>query len=192
MGILDTLLSLLGRGSSSSTDEGRETTVSVEREADAETEAAIKGTDADANAEAEASAAGTDAAASTGSLADERGTAAEPAEAVDTGEGGTELDTVEAESRGETTAGHEATADTDGEPTAAATETEDGDGDGDEPEPESVEVIKGIGPAYAERLSNAGVDSVADLAAADVSELAAAVDLSETRVGRWIERAQDR
>jgi len=173
MGILDTLLSLLGLGGSSADDDGREATVSVEREANTETESAVKGT--------ETSAVGTDAAASTESLVDGEGEAAEPAEAVDTDGVETELDTVEAESKGETTSEHEATVDID-DAEAAAVAGED----------ESVEVIKGIGPAYAERLANAGVDSVADLAAADVSVLAEAVDLSEKRVGRWIDRAQER
>jgi predicted flap endonuclease-1-like 5' DNA nuclease len=173
MGILDTLLSLLGLGGSSD-DDRRETTVSVEREASTETEAAVKGTDE--------AAAGTDAAASTESLVDGTGEAAEPAEAVEAGTVETDLDTVTAESEGETTGEHEATVDIDD--AEGVTEVE--------AEAESVEVIKGIGPAYAERLANAGVHSVADLAAADVTELADAVDLSETRVGRWIERAQDR
>lgn len=171
MGILDTLLSLLGLGDSSSNDDRREATVSVEREANTDTEAAVKGTD-----EATASAAGTDAAASTDSLVDGDDEAAEPAEAVDTDGVETELATAESESEGETTGEHAATVDID-----------DAEGGG-----ESVEVIKGIGPAYAERLANAGIDSVADLAAADVTALAEAVDLSEKRVGRWIERAQDR
>jgi len=57
---------------------------------------------------------------------------------------------------------------------------------------EPVAAVDGIGPAYAERLANAGVHSVADLTAADAADLADAIDLSETRVGRWIERARDR
>jgi predicted flap endonuclease-1-like 5' DNA nuclease len=174
MGILDTLLSLLGLSNSSSDDGRRETTVSVEREANTETEAAVKGAD-------EAGTAGTDAPASTESLVDGTGEAAEPAEAVGPAGGETEPDTAEAGAEGETTGEHEATVDV--EDAEAAAETVG---------TESVEVIKGIGPAYAERLSNAGVHSVADLAAADAAVLAEAVDLSETRVGRWIERAQDR
>lgn len=174
MGILDTLLSLLGQGESSD-DDRRETTVSVEREASTEAEAAVKGTDE--------AAAGTDAAASTESLVDGTGEAAEPAEAVEPGGVGTELDTVTAESDGEATGEHGATVDIED------AEGEEADADAD---PDSVEVIKGIGPAYAERLANVGVHSVADLAAADAVELADAIDLSETRVGRWVERAQDR
>ncbi|WP_251329998.1 helix-hairpin-helix domain-containing protein [Haloplanus pelagicus] len=170
MGILDTLLSLIGLDGSSSEDGRRETTVSVERDrVETESEAAVKG----AAPDDEAAAAGTDAAASTDSLVDGDGAAAaaEPAEATgpDADDGETELETVEAESVGETTGEHE------------AVETA-----------ESVEVIKGIGPAYAERLAKVGVESVADLAAADAEELAAEVDLSEKRVGRWIDRATDR
>jgi hypothetical protein len=41
-------------------------------------------------------------------------------------------------------------------------------------------------------LSNAGVDSVGDLAAADATALADELDLSEKRVSRWIDRARDR
>lgn len=55
---------------------------------------------------------------------------------------------------------------------------------------EDVSTVKGIGPAYAERLHEAGIDSVADLAAADVETLAEDTDLSEKRVGRWVENAQ--
>lgn len=167
MGILDTLLSALGLGSSSEErrEKERETTVSVEREAQTETEAAVKGTDTDAVA------AETEAAASTESLVEEEGPtdAAEPAEAAGPGAGAgeTELDTAVSESQGEMTTEHE------------------------EAEPKSVEVIKGIGPAYARRLSSAGVDSVAELAAADADDLAEAVDLSPKRVGRWIERARE-
>jgi len=168
MGILDTLLSLLGLGGSSS-DERRETTVSVERErADTDSEAAVKGIDS-----ADAAAAGTEATASTGSLVDEDADAAEPAEAAGPGadDTETELDTAASESAGESTGEHDGTPEVDAE---------------------SVEVIKGIGPAYAERLSAAGVESVADLAAADAEELAPRIDLSAKRVGRWIDRAKDR
>ncbi|WP_435069954.1 helix-hairpin-helix domain-containing protein [Haloplanus sp. C73] len=173
MGILNTLLSALGLDSSSGDEHARETTVSVEREANTETEAVVKGTDEGSES---AGAAGTDATASTGSLVDSNpdGEAAEPAEAVDTDETETELDTVEAESEGESTGEHEAT--DEAEPT---------------PSDEPVDIIKGIGPAYADRLANAGVHSVSDLAAADAADLADAIDLSETRVGRWIDRANE-
>jgi predicted flap endonuclease-1-like 5' DNA nuclease len=57
---------------------------------------------------------------------------------------------------------------------------------------EDVDVIKGVGPAYAERLGEAGVDTVADLATADADELAAETDLSAKRVSGWVEQAKNR
>jgi predicted flap endonuclease-1-like 5' DNA nuclease len=127
MGLLDTLRSLLGL-SDRSEEPPQETTVSVEREPHAETEAAVKGSDV--------------------------------AEGGDTG---TNTDAAGADD--------------------AAADGADG---------EPVQVIKGIGPAYADRLSATGVETVADLAAADVEDLAAATDLSEKRIGRWVERARTR
>lgn len=53
-----------------------------------------------------------------------------------------------------------------------------------------VETITGIGPAYAGRLEDAGVETVDDLAAADAGALAAETDLSETRIRGWIEQAR--
>jgi predicted flap endonuclease-1-like 5' DNA nuclease len=55
-----------------------------------------------------------------------------------------------------------------------------------------VTVIKGIGPAYGDRLEAVGIDTVADLATADAGEIAAETDLSEKRVSGWIDRARDR
>jgi predicted flap endonuclease-1-like 5' DNA nuclease len=57
---------------------------------------------------------------------------------------------------------------------------------------EPTSEIKGIGPSYADRLAEAGVESIGDLAAADPAELAEQTDLSEKRLGRWVERAQAR
>ena len=54
-----------------------------------------------------------------------------------------------------------------------------------------LEDIDGIGPAYAERLRDAGVDSVAALAAADAVELAETSELPVSRVEDWIDAAAD-
>lgn len=54
---------------------------------------------------------------------------------------------------------------------------------------ESVDAIQGIGPAYAERLREAGIETVGDLRGADVTDLAEETGLSEKRLGRWVERA---
>ena len=65
----------------------------------------------------------------------------------------------------------------------------------DEPAPEGsdepVDALAGIGPAYAERLAGAGVETVGDLAAADAAELDAATDIGEGRLAGWIERARE-
>jgi len=54
---------------------------------------------------------------------------------------------------------------------------------------ESVDTIKGIGASYADRLADAGVRTVGDLVRADPAELSAATDISEKRLGEWVERA---
>lgn len=58
---------------------------------------------------------------------------------------------------------------------------------GDEP----VDSLSGIGPAYAERLAEAGVETVGDLAAADAADLDAATDIGEGRLASWIEKAMN-
>jgi len=52
--------------------------------------------------------------------------------------------------------------------------------------------IKGIGPAYADRLREAGVESVGDLADADADALGEATDIGPNRLANWIERARAR
>ncbi|ELY74767.1 helix-hairpin-helix domain-containing protein [Natrinema pallidum] len=69
--------------------------------------------------------------------------------------------------------------------TAATTEP-------DETTQEPVDEIKGIGPAYADRLAGAGVDTVGELADADAAELADRTDISEKRIQGWIDRAEVR
>ena len=54
-----------------------------------------------------------------------------------------------------------------------------------------VESVSGIGPAYANRLADAGIESVGDLAAADTDALAEETGISAKRIGRWIERAEE-
>ncbi|WP_458189167.1 helix-hairpin-helix domain-containing protein [Haladaptatus sp. NG-WS-4] len=53
-----------------------------------------------------------------------------------------------------------------------------------------LEDVKGIGPAYAERIRNAGIENSAELAVADPEELADETDLSPKRIEGWIERAK--
>lgn len=56
----------------------------------------------------------------------------------------------------------------------------------------SLEEIKGIGPAYADRLAAAGVGSVQELAQADASALDEETGIGEGRIETWIERAAAR
>lgn len=149
----------------------------------------------------EAAAAGTDAAASTGSLVDEKvaDEAAEPAEAVDAAVDAMEEvgDTptpaalsfggTSATSRGDSGIGSMSDAGVSG--TDADDATDSDESRDEEGGSESPEVLKGIGPAYARRLADAGIDTVAELAAADAEEVAEAIDVSEKRVSRWITRA---
>ncbi|WP_276257576.1 helix-hairpin-helix domain-containing protein [Haloglomus litoreum] len=145
-----------------------------EEAAEAETDAG----DADTDTE-DAAAAGTDAAGSTGSVTEEppeEGAAAEPAEAA----GAVSEEDDE----------HEAA-----EPAEAAGPV------GEEPDPseesagaadDPADTVSGIGPAYASKLADAGVETVGDLAAADPAELAEQTDISEKRLSRLVERAAER
>ena len=209
MSIFDTIVSALrsltgGGRTDESTGPQSEGTVSVEHDPDAEpdasTEAAVKGGDADAGpTDDDAVAAGTDAAASTGTLVDEEA-GKEPAEAVgeaggvdvdrtsgDGGVGDGEADAADdsgeiddSDEPGEVDgAGEEPTASDDDAASAAAASTE------------PVETIKGIGPAYAGRLEEFGITTVDGLAAADAVEVADGIDVSESRVSDWVERAND-
>ncbi len=69
----------------------------------------------------------------------------------------------------------------------------DGESDrtgGDESDLRSA--IVGIGPTYVERLADAGIDSVAELASADAETVAAAADVGASRAKDWIEQAHER
>ncbi|WP_336136052.1 helix-hairpin-helix domain-containing protein [Natronomonas amylolytica] len=121
----------------------------------------------------DAAAAGTDATASTGSMTEEppedEESAAEPAEAGTDVSDHSGTDTPAAESA-----------------EAAGPVPDEAEG-GSEP----VENVSGIGPAYAKRLDEAGIETVQDLLDADAEELAAETDLSEKRIGRWQDRATE-
>lgn len=74
------------------------------------------------------------------------------------------------------------------EPPAPEPEPADDDAEPGEP----VTSLDGIGPTYGDRLAEAGVDSVDDLAAADPASLAEATDIAESRLVRWVESAEQR
>ncbi|QFU81144.1 class III poly(R)-hydroxyalkanoic acid synthase subunit PhaC [Natronorubrum aibiense] len=52
--------------------------------------------------------------------------------------------------------------------------------------------LTGVGQAYADSLADAGVETFAQLAAADVAELATETGISPSRIEDWIEQAQNR
>lgn len=70
--------------------------------------------------------------------------------------------------------------------TAPETETADG------PTGEPVNSIKGIGPAYADRLASVGIETVDDLAGRDAEALSEQTDISPKRLQGWIDRANVR
>lgn len=53
-----------------------------------------------------------------------------------------------------------------------------------------VDQIKGIGPAYGERLAEMGIETVDELAAADPVDVAEGASVGEKRASRWINRAE--
>jgi predicted flap endonuclease-1-like 5' DNA nuclease len=137
-----------------------------------------------------ASAADTDASASTGTMVDTEA-GIEPAEAVAEADTDTGPAAEPAEAAGPVAGEPDADPDPEPEPDPAALEdaTEElDDAAGGEP----VDAIKGIGSAYAERLAEAGVETVGDLVNADPEALAEATGVSETRIERWADRARQR
>lgn len=55
-----------------------------------------------------------------------------------------------------------------------------------------LESLEGVGPAYAERLQEAGVRNVADLPDVDAGDLARETGIAEGRIRDWAEQASDR
>lgn len=199
MAILQKLKSLLGfDDSGSERGDTREVGVTVERERSGETDTeTVTADDESTPTSTDSAAAGTDAAASTDSMtepSDAPQKPAEPAEAT----GPSQTDAMPEAEKTPDEAGDEASAEetVDESETGAETETEEdtsADDEADEEEQsEPVDVIKGIGPAYADRMADAGVETVADLADADAAELESETDISEKRIQGWIDRAKVR
>lgn len=62
----------------------------------------------------------------------------------------------------------------------------------DIPSPESVDAIEGIGPVFAERLTEHGIGDIRALASANPDQVAEAAGVSTARAKTWIELAADR
>ncbi|QHS17168.1 helix-hairpin-helix domain-containing protein [haloarchaeon 3A1-DGR] len=192
MALLQKLKEKLGIGGTSTSDR-TDTEVTVEHDPDG----TAAGDDQGAAAE-------TDAAASTETLVDEDAAvapeeAAEPAEAAgpDAQDREPEDEDADAEadagspdadvSGGSEDADVAAAEDVSDEDADESTPTDDADGASGTP----VETIKGIGPAYAERLAEIGIDSVEDLADADAAAVGEKASVGESRAATWIERANE-
>ena len=71
---------------------------------------------------------------------------------------------------------------------AGSDETDEGGVDEDGIEAADVEVVNGIGPTFAGRLREAGVETVGDLADYDAAELAELAETTESRAADWLEQ----
>jgi predicted flap endonuclease-1-like 5' DNA nuclease len=191
MGLLSRLKSVLGLGSGDDDRGGRRTDdvgVTVERErdeADAANEAAVKGVDEEREP-------------STSDGTDETpGTASDTDHNVEDDGDGADADTDHEE---ETDTDVEAESGTDveaesGTDVEAESGTEAGAVDDDEAPADAggdLQDIKGIGPAYADRLSEVGIESIGELADADFQAVAEEADLAPGRVEQWVDRAKAR
>ncbi|WP_128477719.1 helix-hairpin-helix domain-containing protein [Halorussus pelagicus] len=218
MGLLTKLKSLLGLEDDRSQVRRTESGVTIEREPDesaepnVEAESAVKGVDTGTEESADATESdtpdiedaeptdgsetadeteSTDDAAETGISTEDVTTAPEGSESAETGRDAAEP--AEAVQPSSDAAHPDQSAGDEPEPTPE--ETEDSESDAaEEPvgEGEPLEEIKGIGSAYAERLRDAGVTDVTELAKADAEQLADETGLSDKRISTWIERAQAR
>jgi len=183
MGLLKIIKAVMGlNGTGSSAHSGasdstpQDVDVSVEHEPESEpatqSESAVKGTNVDS-----------------GDGATTTGTDSAPEPDVET----PTADTAEPEVESETDPA--ADAETDGavesgtEPDTTADEAADSE-PAVEGADEAVDTISGIGPAYADRLNEVGIETVGDLASADAADVAADTDLSEKRVQGWIDNAR--
>ena len=70
-------------------------------------------------------------------------------------------------------------------------EATDADDDEDVIDGTPVDQVKGIGPAYAERLGEIGIHTVEDLAGADAAAIADGTSVGEGRATTWIDRAAE-
>jgi hypothetical protein len=57
------------------------------------------------------------------------------------------------------------------------------------PGADDLTVVKGIGPVYADRLTEAGITTFAELAAADIDAVCEAAKVSESTATSWMEQA---
>lgn len=195
MGLLTKLKSVLGLDADDDrTGRGsRDVGVTVERDrdaADAQDDAAVDGADADASTtDSDESSASTAETAESTDATDAPDASADDApatdDAVEDAEPAPEATAADATTADDVAAVDEETAETGEGPDASAPTEETA-----APEGAAVTTIKGIGPAYADRLAEQGIETVPQLAEADADEIAEAADLAPGRVTQWVERAK--
>jgi len=167
MSFLQTLKSILGLDGGRGEPARSDPAVRVEREPSAETERAVK-----------EGAASTDTATRTPRAPQSASSA--------------ETDGEDGSAATETTGETGETADTatpDEEAASSAAASDDSDA-GEEDTSVPVEEINGIGPTYADRLSAAGIETVADLADSDAETVADAAETTPSRVEDWLAQAR--
>jgi len=184
MGILQKIKSALGLDGATSTDTRRsgDVDVTVEREPSTEDEDAVKGTDTSTGDGEPADDSATDGHTDEAVTADAEAAAVDEAETADDEDGSAQEAIDEA---GESAEADEA----DAEAEAAAVEADESTEAEGSPDP--VTELNGIGPAYAERLSGQGIETVGELAVADPEAIAAETDLGAKRVSSWVEQARE-
>jgi len=184
MSLLQKLKSALGLNGSESSEPGRsgDVDVTVEREPSTEDEDAVKGTET---------------ASSTTSTAAE----SDEFEDVSSTDGDSEDESADADTPDANADAESTDTDAEAEDESADADTPNADGEAAEEaaaeaEPpaegssDPVTELNGIGPAYGDRLAGVGIETVGELAVADPAEVAAEIDLGESRVAGWVEQAQ--
>ena len=185
MGLLDKLKSLFGSDQSAGSPARRtEADVTVEHEPAAESEHAVKGTDTGRQQRDTAQPQDDQRHSDAHSAESQAGAGATPEQ---TDETDAEESTSMPDETSETTIEDADIADAD----TAESDDQEASSEVAPADSPSVEEIKGIGPTYAERLEAAGIETVADIAAADPADVAEAAETGENRAGDWVERAQD-
>lgn len=159
MGVIEKIKSVLGLGNGADTSRDRDTEVVIEHEPEVDSDEGSVDEPPEPSTEATEGVA--EAEPTTGPSSDDEAT--EDESVAETPGAEPEADTSETEPEAET-----------GEPTDLD---------------RSVQTVSGIGPAYADRLADAGIETVDDLLSADPESLAESADLSAKRIGRWQDRA---
>jgi predicted flap endonuclease-1-like 5' DNA nuclease len=189
MGLLEKLKSFFGAGEERPVSGPGEPEITVEHEPAAESEHAVKGTGTVDEGDATEATEGTEPAGTEAADTVESADGADAVdEAVSAGIAG-ESDAAEATA---TAVEADTTEDTDTDSDTDAASGEAGVAEEPAVDSPSVQDIKGIGPTYSQRLDDAGIGTVADLAAADPEAVAEAAETSLSRAEGWVERARSR